>query len=147
MTSDASNANKHKHLEFIQNVINRMARNSFMLKSLMALQVAALVAFQARGDGTGAATENSGDPALWIVFFAVLPFWYLDSYFLRQERLFRELYETVRKREEIEIDFSMNPNSANRKGVKGSMASLFASTLWPYYGIIGLILLLMLAIG
>ena len=146
MTSDVSNENKRKHLEFIQDVINRMARNSFMLKSLMALQVAAFVAFQAKGDGTGAGTENSSEPALWIVVIAVIPFWYLDSYFLRQERIFRKLYESVRKREENEIDFSMNPSSAEIKSVKGPLVSPFSSTLLPYYGIIGLILLLMLLI-
>ena len=100
--------NKRKHLEFIQNVINRMARNSFILKSLMALQVAAVVAFQARGGSTASNTETSENSVLWIVLVAVVPFWYLDSYILRQERLFRKLYEHVRKLNGPQIDFTMD---------------------------------------
>ena len=41
--------NKRKHLEFIQDVINRMARNSFMLKGWTVLVVGAIIAFIARG--------------------------------------------------------------------------------------------------
>ena len=40
---------KLKHLEFIQEIINRMARNSFMLKGWTVILVGAIVAFIARG--------------------------------------------------------------------------------------------------
>lgn len=123
-----------------------MARNSFMLKSLMALQVAALVAFQARSSSSGASSDTSGDPALWIVALAVIPFWYLDSYFLRQERLFRRLYECVRKKDESEIDFSMDTSALSKGNLTELGNSLFSKTLWPYYVIILLILLGMMVI-
>ena len=34
-------------------------------------------------------------------------FWILDSYYLQQERLYRELYDDVRLQTEEKIDFSM----------------------------------------
>ena len=124
-------------MEFIQNVINRMARNSFMLKSLMALQVAAAVAFQAKGGSAASDSDISENSVL----VAVIPFWYLDSYFLRQERLFRKLYEHVRELNEGDIDFSMKVSVFSKNRVKEFLASIFSETLPPYYLVVASILL------
>ena len=35
-------------------------------------------------------------------------FWVLDAYYLRQERLFRKLYDNVRVQPDPAIDYSMN---------------------------------------
>lgn len=118
-----------------------MARNSFMLKSLMALQVAALIAFQARNSNSDASSDTFGEPALWIVALVVIPFWYLDSYFLHQERLFRMLYECVRKRDESEIDFSMDASALSKGNLKEFRRSLFSRTLLPYYLVVLVVLL------
>lgn len=77
---------KIKHLEFIQNIINRMNSNSFQIKGWMITIVSALLALYA-GNGNEA-----------FVFVAIVPtllFWYLDAYYLQQERKFRELYNDV----------------------------------------------------
>ena len=78
---------KLKHLELIQSVINRMASNSFRLKEWSVVLVSAILFLAAR--------ENSGEAAL-IGLVPALVFWGLDAYFLRQERLYRTLYDQVR---------------------------------------------------
>lgn len=77
-----------KHLEFIQGVINRMGSNSFQMKGWMITIVSALLALY------------SGSSNKSFLLFAILPtllFWYLDSYYLQQERKFRGLYNDVAK--------------------------------------------------
>ena len=90
---------KLKHLEMLQAVIRRMAVNSFLLKGWNVVLVSAIIAL--------AASESKSQ----LVYLAYLPatmFWLLDGYFLRQERLFRKLYDKVRLMGEDDIDFSMN---------------------------------------
>ncbi len=90
---------KIKHLELIQSVINRMASNSFLLKGWSVILVAALIALSAK------------DADKTVVLIAYLPwimFWTLDAYYLRQERLFRKLYERVIGLKDEEINFSMD---------------------------------------
>lgn len=91
--------NKQKHLEFIQGVINRMAGNLFFLRGWTITLIAALFALFSKGSNTD---------YIFIVYFPVIVFWILDGYFLSQERLFRALYDHVRKLDEKEIDFSMD---------------------------------------
>ncbi|WP_066072176.1 hypothetical protein [Neobacillus soli] len=95
------NENKLKHLEFIQGVINRMGQNSFLLKGWAVTLVAGLFVF--------ANTQDMEWKMISIAFIPSIFFWLLDGYFLWQEKLFRNLYDHVRKKGEGEmIDFSMN---------------------------------------
>ena len=95
-----------RHLEMIQNIIDRMGRNSFMLKGWAVVLMAASIWLLARS-GTTDGYGNSGCIRVGISF-AVIWLWVLDGYFLRQERLFRKVYDKVRKGEST--DFSMNPS-------------------------------------
>jgi len=64
--------------------------------------------------------------------FPVIIFWILNGYFLSQERLFRDLYDYVRKLDEAKIDFSMDTN--NFKTYKnGWLFSIFSKTLSIFY--------------
>ena len=129
--------NKHKHLEFIQAVINRMAGNSFLLKGWAVTLVAALFALSA---------TDTNYVYIFIAYFPVIIFWILDGYFLSQERLFRSLYDHVRVQGDKEIDFSMDTRPF--KGVKrnGWMRSIFSVTLGIFYlsfiGIMSVVLFL-----
>jgi len=75
---------KIKHLEFVQTIIGRMAQNSFLLKGwLMTLALATI-----------SLTKVTQSVAyLYLVIFI---FFLLDSYFLYQEKNFRDLYDRVR---------------------------------------------------
>jgi len=129
--------NKVKHLEMIQNIINRMANNSFLLKSWSVILVSALFALAATG---------SNISFIYLACFPALAFWILDGYFLWQERLYRKLYDRVRKMNESEIDFSMDTSSV-AKEVDPWCSVTFSKTLRIFHGaIIGTILIVMLIV-
>jgi hypothetical protein len=90
---------KVEHLKMIQDIINRLAGNSFLAKSWCVTLVAAIMVL---------GTKEADKKLILVAFFPIAIFWLLDAYFLRQERLFRKLYDTVRIRGEEEIDFSMD---------------------------------------
>lgn len=114
---------KHKHLEFIQGVVNRLAANSFQLKGWSVVLVSAIFFLLGRG----------GAPEL--VAIALIPvffFWGLDGYFLWQERLFRDLYDYVRVLKDDAIDFSMETRLFRKKRTwKGAV---WSPTLRFFYG-------------
>lgn len=112
---------KLKHLEFIQTAVNRMARNSFMLKGWTLLIIAAFLAFIAR----------IGDANLMLIATVpVILFWLLDGYYLHQERQFRALYNRVRELDESDIDFSMDTSELSGGGL---LDAVFSKTLLMYY--------------
>ncbi|MCY4184542.1 MAG: hypothetical protein OXC82_08015 [Rhodobacteraceae bacterium] len=119
---------KHKHLEFIQNVIDRMAQCSFQIKNWTIIIVAALVALLTR----------NGEPTLIILapIFTVV-FWGLDGFYLLQERLYRNLYDHVRKQEET--DFSMNAMLHKGKTDTTWIKVVISKTLLVFYGTLSLI--------
>lgn len=116
---------KVKHLEFIQGVINRLATDSFRMKGWAVVLVSALLVVLAR--------EGRVDFA-YIGFVPTLVFWGLDGYFLRQERLFRNLYDRVRVLDESETDYSMDTSAFKQTW----LASTFSMTLIPFYGALAL---------
>jgi hypothetical protein len=79
---------KGQHLELIQAIVGRMAGNSFMLKGWSVTLAAGLFALAARDSDWRVAA---------IALLPTLAFWCLDAYYLHQERLFRSLYEAVRR--------------------------------------------------
>ena len=112
------------HLQMVQAVITRMAGNSFLVKGWTVTLVAALFALAAADDNR------------FFVYVAYLPavmFWALDAYFLRQERLFRQLYDQVREAGDGRVDFSMNTHAFN-VGTTWSVA--WSRTLCLFHGTI-----------
>lgn len=108
-----------KHLEFIQNVITRMNSNSFQIKGWAITIVSALLAIYA-------STKNNY--FIIVGVFPILIFWFLDSYYLMQERKFRGLYNDVAgisdEPQEIKL-FEMRPDLYT--GNKYSFWSSFSS--------------------
>lgn len=116
--------NKMKHLEFIQAVITRMAGNSFLIKGWAVTIVAAIFALAAAG----------GKPSIIpVAYLPVIVFWTLDGYFLRQERLYRKLYDAVRVLEEEQIDFSLNASIYSDQ-VEGLIGVCWSITLRLFHG-------------
>lgn len=77
---------KIKHLEFIQDIITRMNKNSFQLKGWMITIVSALLALYG---------GSNNDIYIWIAIAPTIIFWLLDAYYLQQERKFRGVYNDV----------------------------------------------------
>jgi len=117
--------NIEKHLEFIQGVITCMAKCSFMIKG-WAIAIA-----------TAGITLLSKQEIRFLYFFPVfiliIGLWTLDGFFLSQERMYRALYNKVRK--EDNTDFDMNASVFN-SGKNSWICSTFSKTLLLFYGII-----------
>lgn len=111
---------KLKHLEFIQNVITRMNSNSFLIKGWMITLVSALSAI---------ADQSSKEHYLVVI----LVFWFLDGFFLSQERQYRALYNTVSIKKKEEIDFSMKTKEYNKDN-NTWIKSVLSKTLILFYG-------------
>lgn len=99
--------NKYKHMDYIQSAITRMASNSFYLKGWNITVITAIVTLSFK--------ESD-----WRIYSCALVlnivFWFLDAYYLRQEKLFRELYNKVSKvNDDSLIDFSMNTSEFEDK--------------------------------
>ena len=126
--------NKLKHLEFIQSVINRMSGNCFLLKGWSVTLVAALFAL---------AAKDANKNYVIVAYLPVIIFWVIDAYFLSQERLFRSLYDDIRKKKNEEIDFSME--TAPFRDRRNNWAySFFSRTLILFYlSMVGIMLVVM----
>jgi hypothetical protein len=127
---------KHKHLEFIQNTITRMTKNSFLLKGWSITITAGLFALN----------NNLSSDILLISYLLTLFFWLLDAYYLLQERLFIELYNNVRKKNENDIDFSMHTKEFCGEERTFPRTFLSITTIVFYGGLMAVILLGMLII-
>ncbi|WP_411334469.1 hypothetical protein ACK1LH_03260 [Metabacillus indicus] len=91
---------KIRYLEMIQNVITRMASNSFLLKGWTVTLVVGLLAF--------ANIDEMNTKYIILALVPVFFFWLLDGFFIHQEWLFRKLYEHAVTLKETEINFSMS---------------------------------------
>jgi len=126
---------KHKHLEFIQIIITRMAVNSFLLKGWTVTLIAGAFVLS---------EKDSNNLFIIIAYLPLLIFWFLDGYYLYQERLFRSLYDHVRKLDENGIDFSMNTNPfKTKKGNDWASAILSITHLLFYLSLIIIISIIM----
>ncbi|MFT3932111.1 MAG: hypothetical protein QM726_00735 [Chitinophagaceae bacterium] len=94
------NENLHKELDLIQDQITRMSGNSFLVKGWTMTLMSALTAF---GKET-ILNSKGGIIYLFMMLAILIPFWWLDAFFLRQERLFRKVYERA----------ILDPDAANR---------------------------------
>lgn len=86
------NNNKVTHLEFIQSNIARMNQCSFNMKGWAIAILSALFAVYAASIG------DDGKGNAVFILIAIVPtvlFWFLDSYYLQQERKFRGIYNDV----------------------------------------------------
>ena len=91
--------NKIKHLEMIENVIERMGNNSFQLKGWAVTLVSIIGALAAR---------ETDKRFFLIAFVPLIAFWAIDSFYLQTERKYKELYKKVQFKKEEDIDFDMD---------------------------------------
>lgn len=101
-----------EYLKMLQEVIKRLAGNSFSIKGWSVVLVAGLFALAAK------------EASPWLLAVAIIPvtfFWGLDGYYLHLERTFRAIHETVA--EELEkpagdrklTTYSMNVGELSRR--------------------------------
>ena len=115
-----------KHLEMTQAVIDRLGSNSFLLKGWSMTVIVATMVLIARYD-----MQN---PCLVLaVMLPILGFWILDGYFLRQERLFRQVYDEVRQQDDT--DFKMDVMKHRDKPKCSWLSAMFSVTLVVFYAV------------
>nr|WP_312580107.1 hypothetical protein [Sedimentibacter sp.] len=86
--------NQIKHLEFIQANISHMNQCSFQMKGWTITIVSALLALYAASIDIN--TNPKGNLAFVLIsIFPAILFWFLDSYYLQQERKFRGIYNEI----------------------------------------------------
>ena len=105
-----------EHLKLIEDIISRLAHNSFALKGWSITLVTALLIF---------ARVNENCLFLLIGLIPVIFFWILDSYYLWLEKRYRGLYDEVRVKDKT--DFSMSLD-----GIKKTFP-MFTVSEWPFY--------------
>ena len=111
-----------EHLKMIQAIISRLASNSFLIKSWSLTLIVAAMVLIARKD-----MEN---PHLVLpLILPVLVFWFLDGYFLWQERLFRKLYEEIRREPDTDYNMGIGRYKTEIRWFK----TTFSRTLIPFY--------------
>ena len=109
--------NKHKHLEFIQAVIARLFRHSFVIKGWSLTLVTVILAL------TTAREEYS--QLVGYSFLPLIYFWWLDGYYNLKERRYHDLYDDVRRRNEMDVNFSMDAVIRARVIYDGSIIFLW----------------------
>lgn len=98
-TEKSQNYDQVKHLEFIQATISRMANSAAACKGWAMTLLGALIVFD-----PASLNSRLGIPVSHLAAVILIVVWYLDSYYLRSQRLFRQLYDDVRMN-----NFSNNP--------------------------------------
>lgn len=126
LREDENMSSKITHMEMIQGIINRMASNSFVLKGWAVTLVAGIFAL---------ASKEADKRYFVIAYVPIIVFWFLDAYYLLQERLYRSLYNKVRLMKEDDIDFDMNTDLMEFKCKNNTyLDALISKTeLWFYF--------------
>ncbi len=118
------------HLQFIQNIIDRMNRNSFQIKGWCVAIVSAFLALYA----------NSSNPLyIYVAWFPILVLWWLDAIYLQQERKFRGVYADVVSQNSKVAPFQM-PLHLYRGGKYTLVRVWISKTLALFYGVLMLCL-------
>lgn len=125
----------------IEAIIERMAKNSFQLKGWSMTLIALVGAISAQG---------SDKRFILLAFIPILGFWILDSFYLQQERKYKQLYKNVAEQDESQIDFNLDADKAT--GTAEEMARLcfckclFSITELCFYPLIAVALIMLVIV-
>lgn len=123
-----------KEIDTIQSIINRMSNNSFLIKGwTITLVVGALLLERT--------LLTDSKIQVTIAFIPLLVFWFLDAYFLWQEKMYRKLYEWVIDNRLTTDENLLNMDATRFKDqVKSKRRIMFSTTLGWFYGSIVVLL-------
>jgi len=120
-----------EELKIVQDIIKRMALNSFLIKGWTITLVVATLLLK------GEKFQS------FIAFIPILVFWYLDAYFLWLERLYRRLYDWIAKNRLNTAEFLFDMDY--RRFIKEEQSKfriMFSITLGWFYGSIFILTLI-----
>lgn len=120
-----------EELKIIQDIIKRMAFNSFMIKGwALTLIVATLLL-------------KGSESKVLIAFIPLIVFWFLDAYFIWQEKMYRELYKWVVENRIKTDEYLFDMNAYRFKdNVQPRLKIMFSITLGWFYGCIAILIII-----
>ncbi len=134
----------HKEIDLIQSCISRMSKGSFSCKSWNLTLVAGAFAL---------VPENINKWYICIIILCIdLCFWFIDSFFLLQEQMYRDKYEwIIKKRLKGNKDYlyDLNPHNTNmnlKDKKRNQLKAAFSLTILPMYGGIALLIIIFIII-
>lgn len=99
-----------KHLEFIQNTINRMSTNSFLIKGWAIALVGIIIGLN-KLEGNYVFESRYNLPIeMVVILLLIFLFWFTNAYFLQQERRYIYIYS---KTIELKKDITLSMNYAD----------------------------------
>lgn len=124
-----------EEIKVAQDIIKRMASNSFSVKTWTITLIVATLLFKGSSNHT------------FIAFIPLFAFWFLDSYYLQQERLFRKVHNWIVEYRPNHTDdlFNMNPVRF-KNDVQSVLRIMFSISTLPFYGGIFIMLLSYLSV-
>lgn len=136
----------HKEIDIIQNCINRMASNSFLIKGWFITLILGLITFGYE--------KLNFKLLITISLIITILCWISDAFFLQLEKKYIKKYNWIIKNRSTALDFqyNLNPNESrmwdNDDGIKIEFLKIFLSkTLVFLYGTIALILIVILLVS
>ncbi|MFA8298734.1 MAG: hypothetical protein ACEPOV_01075 [Hyphomicrobiales bacterium] len=136
----------HKELDLIQDIIKRMANNSFKVKAWLMTIIAGVLTFSMRvlfPLKNRDVQESSSIVILFFLLVLTIVSWYLDAYYLRTERIYRNLYLWVVRNRSHTNNYLYDLSTFNRviegqsKDIREDVSSVFrimiSSTLSFFY--------------
>lgn len=120
-----------EELKIIQDIIKRMAFNSFMIKGwALTLIVATLLL-------------KGSESKVLIAFIPLIVFWFLDAHFIWQEKMYRELYKWVVENRIKTDEYLFDMNAYRFKdNVQPRLKIMFSITLGWFYGCIAILIII-----
>ena len=125
------------HLQMIQGVVTRMGTNSFFLKGWGVILVAALLALAA----------NTDDSLVFVLtYLPILAFWGLDGYYLWKERQYRDLYNHVRNKDQLDLHYDLDVKISAEARQQQLLRAVFSWTPSIFYGTMFVVVTVILTI-
>ena len=91
-------------------------------------------------------SKDANQKFVLLAYFPVVLFWAMDAFFLRQEKLFRKLYEKVANNQVVSELFTLDTARVDAE-VPGIICVFFSKTLLPFHGsIVGVVLFAMICL-
>ena len=133
--------NKIKHLEMVENIIERMSKNSFQLKAWAMTLVTVVGALGAK---------EADKRFMLLAFVPIIGFWLLDAFYVQQERRYKALYRSVCEKKEEDIDFNLNTRNITFTSDEAKRICFFnclrSTSVSLFYGVLTVTLIVLVAI-
>ncbi len=105
-----------------------MGGNSFLLKGWSISLVTGITGFAVTANN-----EKDKASLLLVAMALIIVFWLVDSYYLSQERSYRDLYKKTASKTEEEVDFSMDATEFCTESKNSWFESAYSKPFLAFY--------------